>query len=73
MRPDIDPSPVNLLLVCKELRALRTDPEVSLATKLKATYAFREALFSKLGFPPAVRKWDDESIEMYLEVIISIG
>jgi hypothetical protein len=73
MRPDINPSPVNLLLVCKELRALRNDPDINPVARVKATEAFKHALWKKLGFPPAVTKWDDEAIEMYLEIIISVG
>lgn len=73
MRPDITPSPVNLLLVCKELRNLRNDPSISFLDKVAATEAFKNALWKRLGFPPAVTKWDDEAIEMYLEVIISVG
>jgi hypothetical protein len=73
MRPDLTPSPVNLLLVCKELRALRADPNLGIIDKVTATEAFKDALWKKLGFPPAVTKWDDEAIEMYLEIIISVG
>jgi hypothetical protein len=67
------PPTVNLLLVCKELRALRADDNVSIVDKVAATEAFKDALWQKLGFPPAVTKWDDEAIEMYLEIIISVG
>lgn len=73
MRLDLTPSPVNLLLVCKELRNLRNDPALKPLDKIVATEAFKIALWKKLGFPPAVTKWDDAAIEMYLEVIISIG
>jgi hypothetical protein len=65
------PPTVNLLLVCKELRALRADDNVSIVDKVAATEAFKDALWQKLGFPPAVTKWDDTAVEMYLEVIIS--
>lgn len=73
MRPDIDPSPVNLLLVCKELRALRRNADINPLIKIDATQSFKDALWKKLGFPPAVSKWDDEAVEMYLEIIISVG
>lgn len=73
MRLDLTPSPVNLLLVCKELRKLRNDPNINLLDKVAATEAFKMALWKKLGFPPAVTKWDNEAVEMYLEVIISVG
>jgi len=65
------PPTVNLLLVCKELRALRADDNVSIVDKVAATEAFKDALWQKLGFPPAVTKWDDTAVEMYLEIIIS--
>lgn len=65
------PSTVNLLLVCKELRALRNDDAVSLVDKVAATEAFKDALWKKLDFPASVTKWDDTAIEMYLEIIIS--
>jgi len=67
------PPTVNLLLVCKELRALRADDNVSIVDKVAATEAFKDALWQKLGFPPAVTKWDNEAVEMYLEIIISVG
>jgi hypothetical protein len=65
------PPTVNLLLVCKELRAMRADDNVSIVDKVAATEAFKDALWQKLGFPPAVTKWDDTAVEMYLEIIIS--
>ena len=65
------PPTVNLLLVCKELRNLRADESIPMSTKLAATEAFKDALWQKLGFPPAVTKWDDTAVEMYLEIIIS--
>jgi hypothetical protein len=65
------PPTVNLLLVCKELRTLRADDNVSVLHKLAATEAFKEALWKKLDFPASVTKWDDTAVEMYLEIIIS--
>ena len=65
------PPTVNLLLVCKELRNMRADDNVSIVDKVAATEAFKDALWQKLGFPPAVTKWDDTAVEMYLEIIIS--
>jgi hypothetical protein len=73
MRPDTTPSPVNLLLVCKELRKLRNDESIPAIERAAATLAFKSALRSKLGFPPEVLRWDDTAIEMYLEIIISAG
>jgi hypothetical protein len=65
------PPTVNLLLVCKELRALRSDDNVNILDKVAATEAFKDALWKKLDFPASVTKWDDTAVEMYLEIIIS--
>lgn len=70
---DLESHGVNLRTVCKELRVLRSDPELNPLIKADATKLFKQALREKLNFPEEVSRWDDTAVEMYLEIIISIG
>ena len=66
-------SPVELLRYCKNLRNLRRQPNIHPGIKAEATKGFLEALVKNLGFPPEVADWDDKAVEMYLEIIITVG
>jgi hypothetical protein len=66
-------STVNLTLVCKELKILLNDDEVSITDKVKASEAFKDALWKKLNFPVEVTKWDAEAVLLFINCIVEIG
>lgn len=66
-------STTNLTLVCKELKALLDDDEVSALDKVKACEAFKDALWKKLNFPVDVTLWDNEAVLLFINCINEIG
>jgi hypothetical protein len=73
MRNPLPQSPVDLVAVCRELKAMYDDPKMTYAAKADAIWKFKQALRDKLDFPACVLLWDHDAVMLYAGCIVEIG